>query len=105
MTYTLARRPPEWMADGLCAQTDPDLFYPDLSSPSRFAKRVCNGNGPDGDPDMPLRAPCPVKDKCLAYALDNNEKYGVWGGTSERERREMRRKMREAADADAEAVA
>ena len=69
--------PPEWMAAGLCAEIDPDLFYPESGAPNRDAKRICAG--------------CDVRAECLAYALAHRERFGVWGGTTERERRRMRR--------------
>lgn len=67
----------------LCAQTDPDAFFPEKGGSSREVKRICNG-GPD-------REPCPVLDACLEYALVNDERFGVWGGKSETERRPLRR--------------
>ena len=69
--------PPEWMADGLCAEVDPELFYPEGGESNRDAKRICAG--------------CEVRVECLAYALAHRERFGVWGGTTERERRRMRR--------------
>jgi WhiB family transcriptional regulator, redox-sensing transcriptional regulator len=66
------------MQDALCAQTDPDAFFPRKGQPNRPAKRVCTG--------------CPVASECLAYALAHNERYGVWSGTSERERRAVLRR-------------
>jgi len=72
--------PPEWMADGLCAQVDPELFYPECGESNREAKRVCAG--------------CEVRAECLAYALAHRERFGVWGGTTERERRRMHRPVR-----------
>ena len=69
--------PPEWTTAALCAQVDPDLFYPESGAPNRDAKRVCGG--------------CEVRAQCLAYALAHRERFGVWGGTTERERRRMRR--------------
>lgn len=72
---------PEWMRDGMCAQVDPELFFPDKSG-AREAKLICRG--------------CPVQELCLQYALDNKEHWGIWGGTSERERQKIRRDMREA---------
>jgi WhiB family transcriptional regulator, redox-sensing transcriptional regulator len=61
-----------------CRGLDPDLFHPRRGdSPSvRAAITVCNG--------------CEVRGECLQYALDNNIRDGVWGGTSGRERRQMR---------------
>jgi len=69
--------PPAWTTDALCAQVDPDLFYPETGAPNRDAKRVCAG--------------CEVRVECLAYALAHRERHGVWGGTTERERRRLRR--------------
>ena len=64
-----------WMDDGLCAQTFPEAFFPEQGSSARDAKRIC--------------AACPVKAQCLEYALRNGERFGVWGGLSERERRAL----------------
>ena len=69
--------PPEWTTDALCAQVDPALFYPEAGEPNRDAKRICAG--------------CEVRPECLAYALAHRERHGVWGGTTERERRWLRR--------------
>ena len=60
-----------------CMGVDPDLFFPERGASTREAKEVCRG--------------CVVKDDCLEYALDNGEKFGIWGGMSERERRRLRR--------------
>ena len=61
-----------------------DFFYPNKpSSEVAQAKAVCNGL--DGNPA------CPMRDQCLAYAIDHHEAYGVWGGTSERDRRKIQR--------------
>ena len=66
-----------WMEQGVCAQTDPDAFFPDKGGATRHAKAICRT--------------CSVQDECLQYALDNGERYGVWGGYSERERRRVLR--------------
>jgi hypothetical protein len=63
----------EFLTRGLCAQTDPEAFFPDNGGPTKAAKRICQG--------------CEVRVQCLAYALKHRERYGVWGGLSERERR------------------
>lgn len=55
-------------------------MYPINAKELPAARRVC--------------AECPVRKECLKHALDNNEKFGVWGGASERERRAMQRVMR-----------
>lgn len=65
----------EWMRDGLCAQTDPEAFYPDNGYVVP-AKAVC--------------AVCPVLAECRAYALETGERFGVWGGLSARERQRIR---------------
>lgn len=67
--------PQPWMTDAVCATVDPDLWYPERGDgySSRWAKRVCRA--------------CPVIAECLAYALDQGEEYGIWGGTSANERR------------------
>ena len=77
-----------WKAAGKCAGTDPALFFPGrgMSHDLSHAKAVCNGTD-DGEP-------CCVREQCLQYALDGHEIYGVWGGTSERERRKLRRARR-----------
>ena len=67
---------PWWWFAGLCAQTDPELFFPEKGGSTRAAKAVCTG--------------CPVRAQCLEHALAHDERYGVWGGTSERERRRLK---------------
>jgi WhiB family redox-sensing transcriptional regulator len=66
-----------WQARANCMGVDPDLFFPERGASTREAKEVCRG--------------CVVRDDCLEYALDNGEKFGIWGGMSERERRRLRR--------------
>ena len=67
---------PWWWFAGLCAQTDPELFFPETGGSVREAKAVCAG--------------CPVRAQCLAHALAHGERYGVWGGLSEPERRRLK---------------
>ncbi|WP_031170227.1 WhiB family transcriptional regulator [Streptosporangium roseum] len=64
-----------WMGQALCAETAPEAFFPEKSGSSRQAKRVCRS--------------CEVRAECLAYALENHERFGVRGGLSERERRPL----------------
>lgn len=71
-------RPESWMYSGLCAQSDPDAWFPDKGGDVGPAKRIC--------------ARCPVVAECLAFALEHEE-AGVWGGTSEVERRRMRTRV------------
>ncbi|SLC73292.1 WhiB family transcriptional regulator [Mycobacteroides abscessus] len=66
-----------WQERALCAETDPEAFFPEKGGSTREAKRVCQG--------------CEVKDQCLEYALTNDERFGIWGGLSERERRRLKR--------------
>ena len=62
-----------WQADALCAQTDPEAFFPEKGGSTREAKRICEG--------------CEVRSECLDYALSIREPHGVWGGLNEVERR------------------
>lgn len=66
-----------WQDRALCAQTDPEAFFPERGGSTREAKRVCRA--------------CEVKAECLDYALGNGERFGIWGGMSERERRRLER--------------
>ena len=77
------RRGLEWKNHGICAQADPEAFFPEKGEPSLPAKRICNGHK-----DTP---PCPVLLICRQYAIDRPEEQGVWGGTSYKERKAMRR--------------
>lgn len=67
-----------WQEQALCAQTDPEAFFPEKGGSTREAKRICVG--------------CEVKQECLDYALANDERFGIWGGLSERERRRLKRR-------------
>lgn len=74
----------DWRKDGLCAQTDPEAFFPEIGGSSVPAKRICNT--------------CEVSEQCLAYALMNDEKFGIWGGLSPQERRRLLKKMAKQAE-------
>ena len=65
-----------WRDDALCAQTDPELFFPEKGGSTRLPKRVCRS--------------CTVRAECLDYALDQGIREGIWGGLSERERRPLK---------------
>src|SRR4051812_48456188 len=67
----------EWQERALCAQTDPEAFFPEKGGSTREAKRVCLS--------------CEVRVQCLDYALENDERFGIWGGLSERERRRVKK--------------
>src|SRR6476620_9557576 len=66
-----------WQGQANCLGVDPDLFFPERGASTKEAKGVCRG--------------CVVREDCLEYALANGEKFGIWGGMSERERRRIRR--------------
>ncbi|GLI26075.1 hypothetical protein ARHIZOSPH14_03170 [Agromyces rhizosphaerae] len=70
--------PLSWQTDALCAQTDPEAFFPEKGGSTRDAKKICTT--------------CEVRSQCLEYALENDERFGIWGGLSERERRKLRRR-------------
>jgi WhiB family transcriptional regulator, redox-sensing transcriptional regulator len=67
----------DWQERALCAQTDPEAFFPEKGGSTREAKKICGG--------------CEVRTECLEYALAHDERFGIWGGLSERERRRIRR--------------
>jgi WhiB family transcriptional regulator, redox-sensing transcriptional regulator len=67
-----------WQERALCAQTDPEAFFPEKGGSTREAKRVCMS--------------CDVRPECLSYALANDERFGIWGGLSERERRRVKKR-------------
>ncbi len=66
-----------WQLYANCLGVDPDLFFPERGASTKEAKAVCRA--------------CVVREDCLEYALENSEKFGIWGGLSERERRRLRR--------------
>jgi len=68
---------PGWQDRALCAQTDPEAFFPEKGGSTREAKKVCRS--------------CEVRAECLEYALEHDERFGIWGGLSERERRRIKR--------------
>ena len=68
----------EWQERALCAQTDPEAFFPEKGGSTREAKRICQS--------------CEVRDECLEYALEYDERFGIWGGLSERERRRLKKR-------------
>lgn len=67
----------EWQERALCAQTDPEAFFPEKGGSTREAKKICLS--------------CEVRVECLEYALENDERFGIWGGLSERERRRLKK--------------
>ncbi|MFI1197733.1 WhiB family transcriptional regulator [Micromonospora sp. NPDC020750] len=69
---------PEWQAEGLCAETDPEAFFPEKGGSPRPAKKVCSR--------------CDVQADCLEWALTTRQPYGIWGGRTEPERRAILRR-------------
>ncbi|AZK97517.1 MULTISPECIES: WhiB family transcriptional regulator [Streptomyces] len=65
-----------WQETALCAQTGPEFFFPAPGSSTREAKQLCRA--------------CPGRVACLEYALEHDEKFGVWGGLSEQERHRLK---------------
>ncbi|NDZ80332.1 MULTISPECIES: WhiB family transcriptional regulator [unclassified Streptomyces] len=78
MSITTSNAPElAWQERALCAETGPEFFFPDPGSSTREAKRLCGI--------------CEERVACLEYALDHDERFGVWGGLSEKERYGLRR--------------
>ena len=68
----------DWMSEGKCNEIPPATFFPSDGVGVEVARRVC--------------VDCPVKSPCLEYALAHDERFGIWGGLSERERRRLKRR-------------
>ena len=66
-----------WRDFANCAEADPEQWFPEKGQNTTAAKKIC--------------ARCPVTGQCLEYALEHDERFGVWGGLSERERRRLKR--------------
>lgn len=79
MTMPDVDHPGTWPSQALCAQTDPELFFPEEGENSTQAKSVCSA--------------CNVRTQCLDYALNNDEPFGIWGGLSTRERDRLKMKQ------------
>jgi WhiB family redox-sensing transcriptional regulator len=72
-----------WQDLANCRGGNADLFFPERGASTRTAKSICNA--------------CAVREDCLEFAIANGEKFGIWGGLSERERRKIRRERQIAA--------
>ncbi len=66
-----------WQDEANCMGANADLFFPERGASTRKAKQICGE--------------CEVQVECLEYAITNGEKFGIWGGLSERERRRIRK--------------
>ena len=72
-----------WQDDANCKGANADLFFPERGASTRAAKAICRE--------------CAVREECLEFAITTGEKFGIWGGLSERERRRIRRERQIAA--------
>ncbi|MDP9903141.1 WhiB family transcriptional regulator [Arthrobacter bambusae] len=73
-----ARRTDEpWYQIGACKDVDPELFFPDGSTNAAVPRTICNSK-------------CTVREECLKYALENDERFGIWGGLSARQRNKIK---------------
>lgn len=77
---SLTDRMPRFRDRAVCAEVDPEIFYPDKGQSPRAAKKICLG--------------CESRTQCLEWALSRGEEFGVWGGTTPTERRDLRRDPR-----------
>ncbi len=75
----------DWMAYANCLEVDTQVFFPGKTGSTKEAKAIC--------------ADCAVREECLEYALAFGDTHGIWGGTSERERRAIKRRRKAAAKA------
>jgi hypothetical protein len=82
----------DWQKDAICAQTDPEAFFPEKGDSSLKAKRLC-------------LLGCEAIQQCLVYALNNKEEFGVWGGHSKLERDSIIDKASRIGTSDYEALA
>jgi WhiB family redox-sensing transcriptional regulator len=67
--------PGEWQQGGACYGLDPDLFFPTTQDEAGLALSICGA--------------CDVREVCLSWAVQNGERYGVWGGTTQEARRRL----------------
>lgn len=75
LLFVFLHRDLTWQQDAHCTQSDPELWYPDKGRSTLDAKTICTA--------------CPVRAECLDYAVDTHQRFGVWGGLSEIERRRL----------------
>lgn len=72
-----ARFSPEWQVDAACRGVDPEIFFPGPDEEHRVAAALS------------VCASCPVRPRCLAFALSREQRYGIWGGLTEKQRRRL----------------
>lgn len=78
MRVASTKRELAWQDEGLCKETDPNLFYPETGDNAKPAKSICRS--------------CPVQLMCAQYAIDNKEEFGIWGGLSAETTKRLRRR-------------
>lgn len=72
----------QWKGRANCAGADTGVFYPARGLSNETAKQLCSA--------------CPVRHDCLEFAIAAGERFGVWGGLGERERRRLTRRRQAA---------
>ena len=83
LRQALANGDLSWQDGANCKGANADLFFPERGASTRTAKAICRE--------------CNVREECLEFAISTGEKFGIWGGMSERERRRVRRERQIAA--------
>ncbi|MBP3223523.1 MAG: WhiB family transcriptional regulator [Actinomycetaceae bacterium] len=76
-----------WQDSALCAETDPDIFFPEKGGSTAPAMSICQQ--------------CTVRSECLEYALSHDIRHGIWGGMSDNDRRRASRERRRARQMEA----
>jgi WhiB family transcriptional regulator, redox-sensing transcriptional regulator len=72
----------DWRAEGACLSADPDLFFP-ISATGSSGSQIAQAKA--------VCAACTVRQECMGFALDHSDVQGIWGGTTDDERRKLRR--------------
>ena len=81
-SLSLSAAPDDWRDQSACRDTDPDLFFP-VGTTGPAIEQIENAKAVCSD--------CEARQPCLEFALSTNQDSGIWGGTSEEERRKLRR--------------
>ena len=82
LTLPVTMENEDWRVDAACRDTDPDLFFP-VGTTGPAIEQIASAKAVCGE--------CDAQAECLEFALATNQDSGVWGGTSEEERRKLRR--------------
>jgi WhiB family redox-sensing transcriptional regulator len=72
----------EWRSQGACLSADPDLFFP-ISATGSSGSQIAQAKA--------VCARCAVRQECMDFALDHGDVQGIWGATTDDERRKLRR--------------